>query len=642
MMAFLRFIVASLFAASAQAQYLEPELRVIAPTGAQRGATVEITAVGERLEPSERLHFSHPGIQGTRKTESATFEVTISPEVPPGRYDARVVGRTGVSNPRSFLVSPLVNQVHAQPSHDPLSGLPLGLEVLGHGVAVAAQVDYYTVAIDSAKSLRIELIAARLDSRIIGRLVLMDAGGNEIASARGADGVDPILEVEALEPGKYTIAVNDFLYRGGEDYRYQVVAREMPLVSDLGVMEFREPESLTSRPLSVLASPPRIAGSPEHLELPHDGSYVHEPGKSTSVFEFSAAAGQSIAIDAVSQRAGEPTDLRLRLRRAETDASGVVTLHEVHAADDSQEITDGVVQLSTRDPVTSWVVPATATYQLEVRDLDRGESIKSVKTFRLRVHASEPGFDLVAYRLYPHQDLAQSRPHGSRLSRAGAETIRVLAVRRDGWSGAIEVRIDGLAEGVTSAPVIMSANQSQTQLTVVARDDAATSLSSVRIIGRAVEGSIERQAVPVTFVATKGGGRDFLPTRICDELLIAVDDTNLAPMSIGLESPNGVELETVKQGEALTLTLRITRREGGNEAITIRPRDLPPGVTAADVVIAADASASSIVLNTSAAAIVGTYSLWVQAETTIKASPDAASLVVFIPSSTLTFRVIEP
>ena len=85
-------------------------------------------------------------------------------------------------------------------------------------------------------------------------------------------------------------------------------------------------------------------------------------------------------------------------------------------------------------------------------------------------------------------------------------------------------------------------------------------------------------------------------------------------------------LPEVKKGESVSLPIKLTRREGGNGSCVLRPRDLPPGVTAGEVTIAADKSDANLELKTTAGAAAGTYSLWLQAETKIKLKPNPQAL----------------
>jgi len=86
------------------------------PAGGKVGSTFTVNVVGSDLDDGSAIYFSQAGITAVPKMKRAvgldapqpepnTFVVTIATNVAPGVYDARVVGRFGVSNPRGFEVS---------------------------------------------------------------------------------------------------------------------------------------------------------------------------------------------------------------------------------------------------------------------------------------------------------------------------------------------------------------------------------------------------------------------------------------------------------------------------------------------------------------------------------------------------------
>jgi len=103
-----------------------PRLQHVFPLGAQDGTGVDVTVTGNDLEEPEKLLVAHPGLKGEylappkegkpdpkdpKKTRPPPkvnpagphkFKVTAAADVPPGLYDLRVVGKWGVSNPRTF------------------------------------------------------------------------------------------------------------------------------------------------------------------------------------------------------------------------------------------------------------------------------------------------------------------------------------------------------------------------------------------------------------------------------------------------------------------------------------------------------------------------------------------------------------
>ena len=104
----------------------------------------------------------------------------------------------------------------------------------------------------------------------------------------------------------------------------------------------------------------------------------------------------------------------------------------------------------------------------------------------------------------------QSRSFASKLFRGGSEAIRVLAIRRDGWTGPIKVTAENLPAGVSGGETIIAANQNQTQLTLTAAEDATSGVELIRIVGRSEDGSIEQEAIAATLLWGRGGGRDFI------------------------------------------------------------------------------------------------------------------------------------
>ena len=82
----------------------------IFPPGGKAGSSVEVTVAGNDLDDATRLWFSNPAITSTQKLSSAgepepgKFIVNIASNAACAACDARLVGRFGISNPRTFVV----------------------------------------------------------------------------------------------------------------------------------------------------------------------------------------------------------------------------------------------------------------------------------------------------------------------------------------------------------------------------------------------------------------------------------------------------------------------------------------------------------------------------------------------------------
>src|SRR5215468_2197434 len=102
-----------------------PRLDRITPLGAAAGSAVEVEAVGADIEEATKLLFDHPGITA-KHVKDRKFAVTIAADVPAGTYDARLVGKYGVTNPRLFAVSRgLTEVVEKSPNEDRETAQPV-------------------------------------------------------------------------------------------------------------------------------------------------------------------------------------------------------------------------------------------------------------------------------------------------------------------------------------------------------------------------------------------------------------------------------------------------------------------------------------------------------------------------------------
>ncbi len=714
---------------NALAQYPVIELTAIEPSAAQAGSTAEVKVTGgNQLEAIDRLQFSDPRIvaevlrepvaadaaEGTvGAIKSGQFKLNVPAEVPPGRYEVRAAGAGGVSNPRVFVVSQhavvkptAVSQAVSEPT-------PIDEHLAASGGAVmvhqstAARVDYYRLTANPKQPLRVTLDAQRIDSRLIAQLRLFDSQGRLLTLVRGADGFDPSVIIPADSDRQFTIAVNDFLLRGGPNYFYQlriepiaeataesaagsdilkmVSAAESTTLSDFDRLETAaihkevlsaSPESIQWVTIAPGAEPVKLT-PPCQVASEFPQPIVARPrvGQTADhhAFEFDAEQGKQYTIEVVSQRLGQPSDPRMSISRREVKPDMTEVWHAVASEDDQPVVGDAAVRIRSRDPVVSFVAPAAATYRIKVSNIDSGGSLPIKPAYRLSIRQPVADFSLLATIAYPHNDPAQSRPFGSRLMRGDTLPIRVLANRRDGFAAPITVSINGLPDGVSARPVTIAANQSEATLIVQASESAAAWSGAIEVVGQSLgEGEpLRATAMPATFVWGSGEQRDFIRGRLATDLVITVTDQQTTPMSITLvekpadppaekpaeaapaadaaatpadvapATPEAVPAPELtlasKPGTNVSLAVKVVRREGAATAITLRPRNLPPGVTAADLAIAADKSDGVIELKIAADAKPGLYSLWFLGETKVKFKPitqaDARDLTVFVPST---------
>ncbi|MGE0761494.1 MAG: hypothetical protein AB7O38_31055, partial [Pirellulaceae bacterium] len=215
------------------------QLTGVVPPGGQQGTKLEVRTAGADQDDAVQLLFSHPGIKAQVRTvaggafrkdrpQPGVFDVEISKDVPTGTYEARVVGRFGVSNPRAFVVGPYA-EIKEPGGNAQLASAPdVAVNTTINGACDANQIDHYKVSLRAGQRVLFDCAAARIDSRLSPALVLYDANGQEVARVRDSVQGDAMLELKPERDGEFRVAVYDFTYRGGADYFYRLTIHSGP------------------------------------------------------------------------------------------------------------------------------------------------------------------------------------------------------------------------------------------------------------------------------------------------------------------------------------------------------------------------------------------------------------------------------
>ena len=214
------------YAAAASAQLPQHRFQNLFPLGARAGETVEVTIAGTDLEGVDGLRFGHPGIRAFL-VKPNVIKVAVAPGTPPGRYDVRLTGRLGISNPRSFVVGDRPEVVEKEPNNEPAQALLLARNSVANGrMDALPDVDLYAFEGKAGERLILELHAARLDTKLDGVLRVLGPDGRQIAEAQDDYEADPFLELTLPADGKYLVKVHDVIFGGSPDHAYRLTLRE--------------------------------------------------------------------------------------------------------------------------------------------------------------------------------------------------------------------------------------------------------------------------------------------------------------------------------------------------------------------------------------------------------------------------------
>jgi hypothetical protein len=242
-----------LIASSARAQLPAARLSSVFPSGGQQGQSFDVTVAGTDLDEATKLHFSHPGITAVQKTSppgpfdkgpqpvANQFTVSIAANVPIGLYEARAIGRYGISSPRSFTVGELPEALEKEPNQPSVTAgpvafssvvsqaqeVPLGSVV--NGVASSKDdLEYFKFTARKGQRVIIQCWANRIDSRMDPTLAVFDSNGRELGTSRDVNRRDPLLDLAAPADGVYVVKLWDAVYGGGGDYFYRLSIGDGP------------------------------------------------------------------------------------------------------------------------------------------------------------------------------------------------------------------------------------------------------------------------------------------------------------------------------------------------------------------------------------------------------------------------------
>jgi len=255
-------VTATLLTAQAPAPtatvYTVPRIEVVSPSGARAGSEVEFTiALGTELADVEGLVFSHPGIKATvvvpeppkvdpkadpkaPKKEVAKkdpaippkFKVTVAADVPLGNHDVRVLSKSGLSNPRAFVVGDLPEVAEKEPNNDVPEAQKVELNTTVNGtIAQPTDVDYFQFAAKKGQRVLAYCAASSIDSRLQPLVEIYSLAGRPLTQNRNYHDNDALADLVVPADGDYLIRLSQFTYlAGGPQYFYRLTVTTNPWI----------------------------------------------------------------------------------------------------------------------------------------------------------------------------------------------------------------------------------------------------------------------------------------------------------------------------------------------------------------------------------------------------------------------------
>ncbi len=206
-----------------------PEIDSISPLGIRPGVPTEITLRGRELADAHQLWTSFPA--RVERIGEGRFRITPDAAVGPGLL--RAYGSNGVSNPTFLLVDDLPTVVGAKTNHTLASAQPVAFGRAVEGVGPELGFAWFKLRLSKGQRVSLEVVAARLGSKLDAVLRVVNASGREVARNDDAPGLfgDSHVSLTAAGSGDYFVELRDVNYGGGPAFFYRLRIGDFPLVT---------------------------------------------------------------------------------------------------------------------------------------------------------------------------------------------------------------------------------------------------------------------------------------------------------------------------------------------------------------------------------------------------------------------------
>lgn len=635
---------------TAQAQ-APPTLGFAAPAAVAPGQSTNVVLHGGNLTGATKIWLSFAGTaelvadvaNNGQEAGQTVWRITPATGVGPGVGAVRVAGPGGISPPLLFAVDDLPTANDNGQNKTVETAQELTLPTAVDGACEPESFDFYRFQGHAGQRVSVEALARRLGTPLDPVVRLLDATGQELAYSDDEPGLgsDCRLAYELTADGVYYLEIRDIRYQGGGGHRYRLRVGDFPLTTgtfpvaaskgSTPRIEWVGPavEGLTAASVAV----PRDVATPtvwaSAAYKPGQGSGFATLGASTSAeaiefepndtpeqaspvelptgisgrflakqdrdyYQFTAKAGTRYTFQGETREHGSPTDLYLRLYKADGSV--------LAEAEDSAGNEEGVLDAT---------FPEDGTYRLAVEDLLRRGGPEHV--YRIEAKPYQPGFKLLV------EASTLNAPQ------SGVFVAKVTSVRRD-YNGPITLAVEGAGEGLVLADQVIAEGKNETVLraTLPASMPAGT-LANARIVGRAKIGEADVSAVARTLPTLRGqfNGLPYPPAELDGIVGIGVGPVFADFFKLTVDG-NAVTFPQLIGTAAFEV--KTERLNGFDDQIALAVEGLPPGFTADIKPIEKGKPSAAVTIKGPGAIAEGEYPLTVRGSSNFQNQPRTVTL----------------
>ena len=573
-----------------------PRLLTTMPMGGQVGTELDITVTGQYIELANELRFSDLRIIATPLLDNdgtalqGRYRVTIPADTAPGIVEASVMTRLGLSASRVFTVGALPEVSQQKPNTEIKLAIPLEINSVCNASMTARAVDFYQFQATKGERILVDCAAKGIDSKLNPVVIVADAKGRDLAVERRGGAID----FSVPEDGVYVIKVHDLTFKGGDTYFYRLVLKALSAddsvtrhPSTRKVNAFSWPPEGLSAQAERREKEPNDGDLVEQIDLPCDISGNFAKAADTDVFEFTAKAGDVWWVEVASERLGRPTDPTVIIEHVDLSGDVPVLTDVVELNDIASPIKvssngyayDGPpYNAGSSDILGKFEITKDGTHRLRLSDLFGGTRNEPANIYRLIVRQAKPDFSLVAWGMHMQLRNGDRNALSKPIALRGGATmaLEVVAVRRDGFDGEIQLAMTGLPDGVTAQGLTIPSGSSRGVLLVTADEGAPRGITNATFTGTATinEQNVTRPCHLASMAWPVPNHWNEVPSpRLLADVLVSVGGDEPAPISI---APREKKIWEAKQGETLTIPL-IHMRRGEFSGTTMAAKTLGAG-----------------------------------------------------------------
>ena len=599
-------------AAIAQKSY--PMVMSLHPVAAQTGQTSEhevnarydlsgayqIFVTGQGVTGEVVPPEMKPGEKPANRTPTGKLKVKfiVTPDAVPGVREFRIATPHGASTVGQLVIvkDPVVVEKDPNDARAAAQEVTLPATVCGT-IEKAEDVDWYKFKVEAGTLLSCLVQSSRIQNKIHDLqehsdpiITLRNSTGTTLAQADNEYYADPCLRYRFEQAGEYFLEFRDVRYHGNADWRYSIEINSRPFVtqvfplaltpgidSKLDLIGFQLPAQpfgqlkvpmetpegpmsvgvpmgdQLSNPVAVFATTlPMITEAAGENNTPEKAQPITVPAGISGRIEvesdidcyvFEAKKGETFAVEVVARRLQSSLDSLLRITN---EKSGP------HAENDDGRLG----RLTISDSwIETWAAPADGKFYIEIRDLHLRGGPEFV--YLLKVTRTLPTFELF---LDSDKTILTPGTNG---------TIFARVERKHGFTGEVQLSVEGLPAGVTATCGRILATGNDGCVVLQAAADAPLTASNIRIIGTATHPQAEGQppltitqvANPLQEIYFPGGGRGHYP--VTTHMVSVAEPLDIISVKL---SSNEIRL---KPGESQKIDVTILRAAGFTQNITL-------------------------------------------------------------------------